>query len=147
MLSQRGSWLWACYPLVSGAKLFPTQRSKTGGCNSITMWVTIWKKYYSDVIRVTIIWYLLKEAEFQYTLEHKAVKWSPMVSNLHMGHIRVVFVVSWLLICCSFICCSLFVWFVAYVMVTFLCLTCLHVDFYWLQVKDYGHVVDCPTQL
>merc|ERR1719209_999759 len=29
------------------------------------------------------------EAEFQYTLEHQAVKWSPLVSNLHMGHIQV----------------------------------------------------------
>ena len=54
------------------------------------------KKYHSDVIRVTITLYLMKEAEFQYTLEHKAVKWSPLVSNLHMGHIRVVFVAFWL---------------------------------------------------
>jgi len=29
------------------------------------------------------------KAEFQYTLEHEAVKWSPLVSNLHMGHIQV----------------------------------------------------------
>ena len=43
-----------------------------------------------------IIFNYMKEAEFQYTLEHKAVKWSPLVSNLHMGHIRVVFAAFWL---------------------------------------------------
>merc|ERR1711974_360362 len=29
------------------------------------------------------------DAEFQYSLEHKAVPWSPHVANLHMGHIQV----------------------------------------------------------
>ena len=32
---------------------------------------------------------LHQEAEFQYSLEHKAVPWSPHVANLHMGHIQV----------------------------------------------------------
>ena len=45
----------------------------------------------------TIVFCMIKSlifyqaAEFQYSLEHKAVPWSPMVANLHMGHIQVIY--------------------------------------------------------